>query len=76
VAVNWTGLPWASAVGGLRLTDCKIRGDEPHAKVIAITRIARKETERPYFLMTDLLPLGLRARSSSCLLSIISNIVA
>jgi hypothetical protein len=56
VAVNWTGLPWASAVGGLRLTDCKIRGDEPHAKVIAIARMARKKIEGPYFLMADLLP--------------------
>jgi len=77
VAVNWTGLPWAPAVVGLRLTDCKIRGDEPHAKVIAMARIARTTTERPYFLRTDLLPrrtpgknLGLPAEYY------ISNIIA
>jgi hypothetical protein len=66
VAVNWTGLPWASAVGGLRLTDCKIRrgGDEPHAKVIAIASTARKKTEKPYFLIADLLPLGIPGKNS------------
>jgi hypothetical protein len=65
VAVNWTGLPWASAVGGLRLTDCKIRGggDEPHAKLIAIATTAGKKTERPYFLIADLLPLGIPGRN-------------
>ena len=64
MAVNWTGLPWASAVGGLRLTDCKVRGDEPHAKVIAIARTARKKTERPYFLIADLLPLRIPGKNS------------
>jgi hypothetical protein len=64
VAVNWTGLPWASAVGGLRLTDCKVRGDELHAKVIAIARTARKKRERPYFLIADLLPLRIQGKNS------------
>jgi hypothetical protein len=66
VAVNCIGLPWASAVGGLRLTDCKIRGagDEPHAKVIAIARTTRKKTERPYFLIADLLPLRIPGKNS------------
>src|ERR1035438_5041123 len=64
VAVNWTGLSWASAVRGLRFTDCKTRGDEPHAKVIAIARTARKKTERPYFLIADLLPVRIPGKNS------------
>jgi len=40
----------------VRLTDCKIRGDEPHARVVAIARIAMKKTERPNLLIADLLP--------------------
>ena len=64
MAVNWTGLSWASAVRGLRFTDCKTRGDEPHAKVIAIARTTRKKTERPYFLIADLLPLRIPGKNS------------
>jgi len=78
VAVNWTGLPWASAVGGLRFIDCNIyagAGDEPHAIVIAIARIARKRMEGTYFLMQTSCRLGLPARTSGCLLSIISKIL-
>jgi len=75
--VNWTGLPWAAAGEGLRLIDCNIYGgDEPHAKVTAIARITRKKMERPYFLMQTSCRFGLRARTSGCLLSIISNILA
>jgi hypothetical protein len=58
VAVNWTGLPWASAAGGVRLTDFNmyVGVDEPHAKVSAIARIAREKMERTYFLMQTSYP--------------------
>ena len=66
MAVNWTALPSASAVVGLRLTDCKIRGrgDEAHAKVIEMARTARKKTEKLYSVTVDLLPLGFPDKNS------------
>src|SRR5271166_1012618 len=58
------------------LTDCKIRGDEPHAKAIAMARMARKETERPHFLMTDLLPRWTSGKLLGLPADYISNIIA
>jgi hypothetical protein len=75
VAVNWAGPPWASALVGFRLTDCRRRvEDEPHAKLIAT--IASKKTEMPYFPIADLLGVGprVRAKNLACLLSIISKL--